>query len=624
MKSHLSEFERFYDVCCSYLNDNISDTFHECDCGIPGEYIKIRDNVTEKGFIPNRKKNRSKFRKQKSRTFKHINDSIYSVYDEKPDITIAKESDDVTKQNSFLHKKKANVRVSTRLQKFSKPPEVSTDFYFENYDIFKNFENFELSKHLIVEGCYDTNRHTIQLQSDCKNFNNSVLPNDDSLRHLKTAIRDSIRKLKIEELGEVCISDIEEYDFNMSTMPGYRFEHYLGASKKKDCVNEAVAVAKKRYSRIVDATKKGEIIKRKNIIPGIYSIGARNNRKVDPENDDNAVSRAVHMPEWHTELHSGMFSDRITAHLIDKGVGPIFIGNSFTKFDRLEKLINDNHSAVEGDWSKFDSSLCNVLITSAVCIARLYFPRGLLYDNHFLALLDTLVIKDYHIVGGRILRLLHGIPSGSKWTSVIGSFINLIVLNHSFSSVKYKDRSFAIGGDDFVTFIKTDKYNIDKLKEEVINKSENIGMNLKFFLIKKYKNSSNVDDYPVFYKYTVFNGVPITPISSILERVFSPWNKKYTSNSEMLSFLDNIMPSLAFPTTSCLIFYKFYKYVYFRATGQSLSITSIANRHFIIYQKMIDSSFFFTKKDVFCEINKRNVIITSTKLSKYVKTIFCI
>jgi hypothetical protein len=330
------------------------------------------------------------------------------------------------------------------------------------------------------------------------------------------------------------------------------------------------------------------------------------------------------MPEWHTELHSGMFSDRITAHFVGKGEGPIFIGNSFTRFERLEKLIKSNFCAVEGDWSKFDASLCNTLITSAVCIARLYFPRGILYDNHFIALLDTLVIKDYHIVGGRILRILQGIPSGSKWTSVIGSFINLIVLNYSFESVKFKDRSFAIGGDDFCTFIRTDKYDMDSIEDDVVERSKRIGMKLKFYKQKNFNNSKNIDDYPVFYKYTVFQGVSVIPIESLLERIFSPWNKKYDSNVKVLTFLDDVFPSLAHPTTSCLIFYKYYKYIYFRVTGESIPIDFLARRHHILYTKMIESSFNPLDKDVFVDINKRNVMVVSTVLTDYMKKVFFI
>ena len=108
---------------------------------------------------------------------------------------------------------------------------------------------------------------------------------------------------------------------------------------------------------------RGEVIKRDEIIPGIYTIGARNKREVKPEVGDVAVSRTVHMPEFHTELHAGIFSDRLTDHFVDKGDGPIFIGNSFIQSERLEKLIKNNFQAVEGDWKKFDASLCNVLIT---------------------------------------------------------------------------------------------------------------------------------------------------------------------------------------------------------------------------------------------------------------------
>jgi hypothetical protein len=42
-------------------------------------------------------------------------------------------------EKSFFHKKKSNVRISTRSRRFSKPPEVSTDFFHEFNELFKNF-----------------------------------------------------------------------------------------------------------------------------------------------------------------------------------------------------------------------------------------------------------------------------------------------------------------------------------------------------------------------------------------------------------------------------------------------------------------------------------------------------
>jgi hypothetical protein len=387
-------------------------------------------------------------------------------------------------------------------------------------------------------------------------------------------------------------------------------------------VDEAVAVAEELYKRIVKASNEGRTITRADIIPGIYTIGARNKREDDCQSGEVAKSRVVHMPEFHNELHGGMFSDLITAHLVESGTGPIYIGNSFIKFDRFEKQLDNFHSAIEGDWKKYDSSLCNSLITMAVAILRLYFPPGILNDNHFLAILDSLVIKDYHVVGGKVLRILHGLPSGSKWTNLLCSVINLIVLNYIFSDIKYYDRSFAIGGDDFVTFIRKSEYDLDLIEERAMKLSSEIGMVFKIFKQKKYFNSKNVDDYPVFYKYTVFDGVPVVPIESLVERVLSPWNKKYKSNFEIIKFLDNVLPSLAHPTGACYIFYFYYKYVYYRMTKEEIDVNSLVERHYRLYRKMMDEGIdFYALKDFEFE-SKRNVYVRRIKISNYLNEVF--
>jgi hypothetical protein len=249
---------------------------------------------------------------------------------------------------------------------------------------------------------------------------------------------------------------------------------------------------------------------------------------------------------------------------------------------------------------------------------------GLLYDNHFLAILDSLVLKDYHVVGGNVLRILHGLPSGSKWTSLVGSVLNLLVLNYVFSDVKYYDRSFAIGGDDFVTFVKENNYDAELIADKAIEKCSDVGMELKFLKTKRYKNSNNIDDYPVFYKYTVFKGVPVTPVESILERCLAPWNKKYKSNAEVLRFLDNLLPSLAFPSSSCYIFYYFYMYCYFRVTGKKVVVEDLVRKHYFLYRRMlatgVDPPFLSSSYN----FNKRNTFVKDIKTSRYMKDVFVI
>ena len=102
------------------------------------------------------------------------------------------------------------------------------------------------------------------------------------------------------------------------------------------------------------------------------------------------------------------------------------------------------------------------------------------------------------------------------------------------------------------------------------------------------------DDFPVFYKYTVFEGKPVVPLESIiLERTLSPLNKRYNINSEVLEFLDKLLLSLGHPSSSCYIFYYFYQYVYFRSTGKMIKLRDLLINHSKVFYKMsnVRSSF---------------------------------
>lgn len=618
MKVLMPRVASFFNVCSKYIKKYAHDPFTNPSEGIPKTYVESLKNTKE---IRKKKtqQTRGKGFSKKTSTFVY-NELLY------PGLEITEgKLFKVDGKNAFKHREKSDVRIGTRDQRFNFPPEVASDFYNLFPDLFSENEEFDLNRHIVVSGCFETNRHTIQAQMECNNFDESPYPEMVHYRKLERAIRDTVRKLQIKEFKGVDITDLREFDFNLDTKPGFRYEHYLLKQKKKECVDEAVFLAEERYVNILKATKEGRYIERGEIIPGIYTIGARNKRETDPEVGTPLVSRAVHMPEFHVELHGGIFSDIITTDFVERGVGPIFIGNSFLKYDRLSKLMDDNYFAIEGDWRKFDSTLCNALITSAVSICRCYFPPGLLYDNHFLAILDSLVIKDYHTVGGDVYRLLHGLPSGSKWTNLIGSIINLIALNFCFSDVKYHERSSACGGDDFLVFFKSEITKVDELCESAKLKAQEIGMEFKFLKKKLYKNSSNIDDYPVFYKYTVFNGVPVTPLESVLERVLSPWNKMYSNTKEVLDFLDDVLPSLAHPAGSCFIYYNFYIFCYYRITGKLLHIEDMIKYHFKMYNKMmtagaiprdLESSFDRTY------VNLRNIYSYPVKNKTYLKRVF--
>jgi hypothetical protein len=169
---------------------------------------------------------------------------------------------------------------------------------------------------------------------------------------------------------------------------------------------------------------------------------------------------------------------------------------------------------------------------------------------------DTLAIKDYNLPGGRVVRAYQGIPSGVKATSLLGSIINLIALIYCVGPKISKDFNFIVGGDDFLISARNNKHEWDEILNLMEERSEEIGMKFKILKKKNYE-SKNIEDCPVFYKYTIYKGYPVVPTSAVLERVFMPWNKRYNTDKKVRKFLLDVMPSLGKPMSHHLLYYDY-------------------------------------------------------------------
>jgi hypothetical protein len=200
---------------------------------------------------------------------------------------------------------------------------------------------------------------------------------------------------------------------------------------------------------------------------------------------------------------------------------------------------------------------------------------------------DTLAIKDYYIAGGDVFRAFHGLPSGVKSTSLLGSIINLISLIYCAGPKNSKEFNFVVGGDDFlVSFKKENLYDPEFIKLRMTEKAKELGMNFKFLDIKQY-NSAEIEDCPSFYKYTIYKGKPAVQTSAILERVFMPWNKSYNTDNQVLKFLVDVMPSLGTPMSHHLLYYEYYMYIHFKIFGYSPTLNYMVSWHQRVFDKMM-------------------------------------
>jgi len=134
------------------------------------------------------------------------------------------------------------------------------------------------------------------------------------------------------------------------------------------------------------------------------------------------------------------------------------------------------------------------MITASVAVWRCFFdlndPK---VDQHFIGIYYSLILKDYYLPGGKVFRIFHGLPSGVKETSLLGSIINLIAQIFCIGPGLAKHFNFIVGGDDFVTMCKIDGLNEDDLRSKFMKRATLLGIKIKFLDIKHH-NSKNLKD----------------------------------------------------------------------------------------------------------------------------------
>lgn len=458
-----------------------------------------------------------------------------------------------------------------------------------------------------MDDCYDTNRVILQRTTipDVGNDECTSIPTRLNCAKLKKSIKAVIRKMVVEELHAPNFIDSYSCKFKLATSPGFSATHILKVKTKKGALKYSLSAASNLWNKLEKISRKvkkkadakGDYASKLDVrakyyisarIPGrgVYEIGARNKRDDSYEEFEFASSRVVHMPEFHNEILMAPWVDNITRFIKNRYSGPIYIGNSIADYTRLDKDFQKGRYFYEGDWKRFDSTLYLRICTIAVGILRQFYnPDDIRCDTFFCFLCDRICINDYYLPGGRIVRMLHGLPSGTKCTSLLGSIINLLCLNYCLEDFKNKNFSFAVGEDDFLVISKI------RLSQQdiavVLVRASSLGMNFKFFH-EKFIESEYLADLPYFYKYSVRGNKPVVNPKDSLLRVSCPWNKNYRNAIDYFNFLEAQFPLLGYPNMSLLPFYSLYTNLYntIKISPTPLSVGKGFERHKTLYLKL--------------------------------------
>lgn len=521
---------------------------------------------------------------------------------------------------SSISRDKSSIRVGSRRQRYSKAPERCYQFFHKNKQLFLG-NDVDLDKGVNVEGNFDTNRVILQRTATPTDINSDAIsyPNDRSFKLLSKSVKSVVRKLGIITLQSPNFDSTLNCKFHAKTKAGFSSEYILGYKNKLESVSASVTAAKRIWNRLnaiaadVSYVKVSSYKERLAVcsemykeIPGrgLYDIGARNKRDLTYDEGELCSSRVIHMPEFHNEIVIAPWIDDITLHIKNKTYGPIYIGNSISDFTRLERDMQRSKSYIEGDWKRFDSSIYMRICFLAVGILRQYYDAfDARADIFFLFLIDRLIIKNYYLPGGKVVRILHGLPSGTKCTALLGSIINLICLNYCLEKFGNKNFSFAVGGDDFLIFSKVSLS--ESMLEIFKERSNDLGMTFKVVSEKKI-DAKFTNDLPSFFKYSIRNGNPILRTQDSLQRIFFPWNKNYGSCLKYMSFLEDQLPALGYPNASLLPFYSIYCNIFnsLKLNKEPISIGYVYKKHFSLYKKYTLYKFRRDSDEINIELHK--------------------
>lgn len=196
-----------------------------------------------------------------------------------------------------------------------------------------------------------------------------------------------------------------------------------------------------------------EALKTEELYPAApYGVGGREKRQ-EREVGDEVNSRLIQMPEdAFNRLENAVAEpllERFKWIKKDIRVGMTYAHGWYKlHFDKFDKCCH----VKTFDWKAFDSTVPQVVIRKSFGLLRSCYPDGVHVDNLFAYLMQGFLRRYVVCPGGDVVLIDRGIPSGSGFTSLVGSVCNWILFRTtllSFHSPKVvKSLRLSVQGDD--------------------------------------------------------------------------------------------------------------------------------------------------------------------------------
>ena len=209
------------------------------------------------------------------------------------------------------------------------------------------------------------------------------------------------------------------------------------------------------------------------------------------------------------------------------------------------------------DMSSYDSSLANNLIEVAFNILKTWFKLDRksskawnIVKKYFIC--TPIVMPDHNLYLGK----RHGVPSGSYFTQLIDSIVNVIICGaiSKVFNMNVSDRDIMVLGDDLIFFSDT-KVDMERMASKA---SKLFGVN---FNAEKSQFVINKDHNTIHYLGRYWsNCTPDIPYEEILNKVVFPERYRRYSNKEnkRAQEVRNLIASYCFTYKSAYMLLKYY------------------------------------------------------------------
>jgi hypothetical protein len=276
----------------------------------------------------------------------------------------------------------------------------------------------------------------------------------------------------------------DELKVNCDSSPGPTYK-LLGVKKKGEAVNLAFSSAEAMMVEM-ERTKQPlqyDILWGLSARAKLTTIGKAFSKIVKGE----SAGRAIIYGDFEESILGQMYTNSIMRALSgNANIDNIMIGFNRLKNNlALKEWVESTSYIVMLDYSKFDRRMPPCVISKAFAVLAEVLnleDEDLVYTHCLLFLCRQFIYSNVDLGNGIVIQKNGGIPSGSIFTSLIGSICNYIMLNecHLEMGIKEDEYSFKVYGDDGLIGYESKECKVYRRKKDLIaTMKSKFGMTLK-------------------------------------------------------------------------------------------------------------------------------------------------